>query len=590
MHDDFSGGFLMKQRRHKKYRTGVAVLAYTIILGCLPRNNPYDPVNPDFVMPRFSCTVHLLDDSTRGKVNDATIAYRYNGLADSTTADSGGNAIILVEDNVAGSRIPVNVYSIESPTYRSPAPFTLTLSRDGRDTTILLRDRNARSVPWDTLLTHTDQAGAHLVWHASDSDDFLYYRAVRINPLSGAIDTIEKTINVNDTVFIDRGVAENEVRFYRIDVVSSNGTTRIGRELRLALPNRFPAPARIVNIEPDFFIYLRLRWIKNSDPDFFAYTLYRSTDSVTFDSVYTTVNRDDTVWLDTTIDTAACRYYYYMTTVDSARFSSAGDIVSGVNRVTLDSGLLYIHEGIFTMGRSGSAGIPLNQQPAHTIYLSSFLIDRYEVTVKRYVAFLNAGNENYYNDSMASIGITRNGDLFSFDVSRANHPIVWVSWSDADTLCKWSGGKLPTEAQWEKASRGTDGRLYPWGQSFYLRQVSPEYFLANYAVGLIAADDSGYSIDGARYAAPVGNYATGVSPWGIYDLAGNVSEWCGDWYANAFPSDTIDPKGPELGLWRSYRGGSFQNYPEELMSTNRFRFDPSSGKEDLGCRCVYETQ
>jgi formylglycine-generating enzyme required for sulfatase activity len=332
-----------------------------------------------------------------------------------------------------------------------------------------------------------------------------------------------------------------------------------------------------------------MNWRKNNNYDFSHYTVYRGTDPFTFDSICTISNRNDTVWRDTTIESEARRYYYYLKTVDNGGLFSISDTVSQINRTTIEKCLIYIHEGPFTMGRSGS-DVPLNQQPAHTVWLSSYLIDRYEVTVERYTAFLNDGNNAWYNDSMATIGITRDGSDFIFDTTRAHYPMTWLSWSDADTFCSWDGGQLPTEAQWEKAARSSTGLLYPWGNNFYYNQNPTDYFLANYIVVYIPVDDSGYSNDGARYTAPVGNYASGVSPFGLYEMAGNVSEWCFDWYANDFPEDTIDPKGAVIGLWRSYRGGSFKNYPEELTATYRFRYDPSVRKDDLGCRCAYETQ
>jgi formylglycine-generating enzyme required for sulfatase activity len=101
-------------------------------------------------------------------------------------------------------------------------------------------------------------------------------------------------------------------------------------------------------------------------------------------------------------------------------------------------------------------------------------------------------------------------------------------------------------------------------------------------IGYVESDDSGYTFDGARFSAPVGNYSSGVSYYGLYDMAGNVSEWCSDWYANNANES------PEFGLRKSIRGGSFKNYLEELTVTSRFSLDPTLRKEDLGCRCVYQ--
>ncbi|MBN1307577.1 MAG: SUMF1/EgtB/PvdO family nonheme iron enzyme [Chitinispirillaceae bacterium] len=559
---------------------------------CMPRDNPFDPENPDFVMPRFSCTIRFRDDLTATEiVEEVTVIYSYGSRIDTAIADSGGSVEIAINDNIAAARITALVYDVTAPAHRLDRPFDLTLSRDGRDTMVLLHSRSARPVQWDTSRCGADTAGIRLVWHASGAEQFVYYRLIRRHPASDGIDTVAVSVDRRDTVFFDHAADEHEVYAYRIDVVATDGMAEGADDYMVKVPNRPPAVSRIGTIQTDFFVCLRIRWLKNSDADFMHYTLYRGEDLLRFDSVFTCVNRDDTVWLDTTIDRAARRYYYYLVTVDSGGLASKSAVVSQVNSTTIERSLVYVHEGTFTMGRNGD-DIPLNQQPAHAVTLSSFLIDRHEVTVGRYAEFLNDGNginRTHYCDSMAMIGISCEGSLFSVDSARIHHPMVWLSWTDADTFCRWAGGRLPTEAEWEKAARGSDARLYPWGNSFYFNQHPTDFFLANYIAGYISADDSGYSNDGARYTAPVGNYASGVSPFGLFDMAGNISEWCFDWYANVFPSDTIDPKGPELGLWRSYRGGSYKNYPEELMATYRFRHDPSARKDDLGCRCAYDS-
>jgi formylglycine-generating enzyme required for sulfatase activity len=562
----------------------VCIVGYSLFLYCIPRDNPYDPLNPDFVMPQFSCTIQLRDETNAG-VEHAAIVYSYDNRIDTIYTDSGSCATIIVEKNSAEKKISARILSVEASAHHLDEAFDVTLSREGSTATVFLHDLSVRPVLWDTLGTHADTAGVHLVWHASNADEFSYYRLMRYNRMSKDTDTVAVVINRRDTVFSDFDVEENEDYTYRMYVVSPEATVG-GNERTVTVPNRSPTASQVITVAPDFFIYLQLRWEKNTNSDFSRYTVYRGTDSLVFDSVVAVTDRIDTVWRDTTIDQAARRYYYYLKTVDEGGLSSASDTVSQVNRTTIERSLVYIHAGPFIMGRSGS-DVPLNQQPAHTVILSSYLIDRYEVTVERYAAFLNDGNSTWYNDSMAAVGITRDGSGFVFDTSRAHYPMTWLSWSEADTFCSWDGGYLPTEAQWEKAARGTDGRLYPWGNDFYLNQSPTDFFLANYIVGFIPVDDSGYSNDGARSTAPVGNYASGVSLFGLYDMAGNVSEWCYDWYANDFPADSIDPEGPELGLWRSYRGGSFKNYPEELLVTSRYRYDPSARRDDLGCRCAY---
>lgn|GEM_PF-2390976 len=593
MHGSNQSGILMKNRLNTT-RPGIRLLLTAAFLGlfnlCVPRDNPYDPKNPDFVMPNFCCAVHVRAESSMDNVGSGVILFEYKGEHDSITTDSSGDANICIAANIPASRISVKIHSINSFSHRLAVPCDIVLSRDGRDTTILLRDRSAHAVAWDTLLTKADSSGATLVWNSSSADEFLFYRLVRSDPMTKITDTIKTSINRDDTLFFDSDVEENRLYVYLIDVGSIGGIVKKGNELSLMIDNRSPEPSDIISVTGDIFVYLRISWTINNDADFNRYILYRSADSITYAEVFSTSIRHDTTWLDTTVSEAATRYYYYIETIDAGGLSSMGNVGSGVNRTTLDSELAFVPGGPFIMGRNSGPDIPLNQQPAHTVTLSPYLIDRYEVTVERYVEFLNNGNQEHYHDSMASAGIIRNGSAFTFTPSKKSHPITWLSWSDADAFCRSAGGKLPTEAQWEKAARGTEGRLYPWGNSFYIGQTPPDFFLANYVAGFVAMDDSGYSYDGARYTAPVGNYPTATSIWGVYDMAGNVSEWCNEWYANSFPSESFDPEGPLLGLWRSYRGGGYKNYPEELVSTSRYRLDPSQRSDDLGCRCVYENQ
>jgi formylglycine-generating enzyme required for sulfatase activity len=155
-------------------------------------------------------------------------------------------------------------------------------------------------------------------------------------------------------------------------------------------------------------------------------------------------------------------------------------------------------------------------------------------------------------------------------------PVINVSWEDAAAFCKWVGGRLPTEAEWEKAARGTDGRKYPWGNE----PVTGNR--ANYGIENVTF------WDGPATLAKRDQYEFGKSPYGVYEMAGNVWEWVQDYYDADFYKTSPDknPKGPNTGVMRVIRGGSWQNTPEILRSTNRNKHAPEERRVYIGIRCA----
>ncbi|HSL31138.1 MAG TPA: SUMF1/EgtB/PvdO family nonheme iron enzyme [Anaerolineales bacterium] len=204
----------------------------------------------------------------------------------------------------------------------------------------------------------------------------------------------------------------------------------------------------------------------------------------------------------------------------------------------------FVPAGNFIMGNNASQ-YP-EEKPVHTVYLDDFYIDTFEVTNARYAACVDAGECEPPSETGSFTRTSYYGDP-AFD----DFPVVNVDWEAAAAYCRWRGMKLPTEAQWEKAARGTDGRLYPWGNN-----IDQTY--ANYAD--IVGDTT-----------EVGSYETGKSIYNVYDMSGNAWEWVADWFSNSYYLETplTNPTGPTSGEYRVLRGGSWHDGAETVTTSSR---------------------
>ena len=225
---------------------------------------------------------------------------------------------------------------------------------------------------------------------------------------------------------------------------------------------------------------------------------------------------------------------------------------------TQDAPMALVPAGEFTMG----SNLADDEKPVHTVYLNAFYMDKYEVTVGQYANFLEVTDMEEPPDWH-----------IMNQPQHQKRPVVNVNWEDAVKYCKWAGKRLPTEAEWEKASRGMDGRIYPWGNE------APTRLHANYGRK---------EWNNHLSLAPVGSFEEGKSPYGIYDMAGNAWEWVSDWYDYDYYNNSPrrNPIGPATGDSKVVRGGSWLYISEFLRSAHRFAAQPANRYFGYGFRCA----
>jgi formylglycine-generating enzyme required for sulfatase activity len=238
--------------------------------------------------------------------------------------------------------------------------------------------------------------------------------------------------------------------------------------------------------------------------------------------------------------------------------------------------MVYVPAGEFLMGNDTAGG---DESPGHLVYLDAFWIYKHEVTNEEFAIFLNEmgnqteGKVNWFDAEDVEARIHKNEQLWEPDMYYKDHPVTEVSWYGASAYCEWAGGRLPTEAEWEKAARGDDGRTYPWGNESYACYLAQYY---------------GCPLD----TVPVGSFQGGASPYGALDMGGNVWEWVADWYDENYYDISVyeNPLGPNDGIYRVLRGGSFANFGGYMRTSHRYKGDPSSTEHINGFRCLISTE
>ena len=239
--------------------------------------------------------------------------------------------------------------------------------------------------------------------------------------------------------------------------------------------------------------------------------------------------------------------------------------------------MVLVPAGPFLMGstRQADRNAYLPEQPQRSVYLDAYEIDKYEVTMVQYLRYVLAKNLEPLVD-------WKWGGVFQ--ETMAYHPVMHVSWHDSDAYCQWAGKRLPTEAEWEKAARGEDGRIYPWG---------------NQTAGLSRANFGRTGLSGPVRDRPerlalyppiisVDKYENAVSPYGVFNMAGNVAEWVTDWYDPNYYKNGPErnPKGPEKATHKAFRGGGWVDSTPSVRAAYRNGTDPNTKMNWLGFRCA----
>ena len=252
--------------------------------------------------------------------------------------------------------------------------------------------------------------------------------------------------------------------------------------------------------------------------------------------------------------------------------------------------MIYIPAGAFSMGNADQQ----DESPPHQVNLDAFWIDRTEITNREYAQFLNAIANQLSScqpltacvssmEENADSHLASKAGRIVAEVGFEDHPATHVTWLGAATYCQWADARLPTEAEWEKAARGSSGRRYPWGDSFEAANTNFCDRSCTFDAGRDEEADDNWATT-----APVGSFPDGASPYAVYDLAGNVWEWVSDWYGHDYyqQSPGQNPSGPQDGQQRVVRGGSWFSAASDLRAANRSAWPPDTTTGFIGFRCA----
>jgi len=333
-----------------------------------------------------------------------------------------------------------------------------------------------------------------------------------------------------------------ERRVYVRVIYTTGDTSEVGEVV--VVVHRLPVADAGEDQEVAWGTEVRLNGSGSRDPDGNALTYHWSSLSG--------VELSDTSASSPTFVASVPGEYRFTLVVNDGQEDSVADEVMVVAAREYEHEQVLVPAGEFIMGSDSGES---REQPVHAVYLDAFFIDKYEVTNAQWNEYTQATGKS-----------TKSGS--------DDHPVVSVTWFNARDYCAWAGMRLPTEAEWEKAARGTNGCTYPWGEGIDSSKV--KYW------------DSGDDYDNGMTS--VGMFPEGVSPYGAHDMAGNINEWVADWYDNGYyaSSPSSNPQGPTDGSYRVFRGGWWQSDPFSLRTSWRNARDPSLSYDYIGFRCAQD--
>ncbi|MFH1006688.1 MAG: SUMF1/EgtB/PvdO family nonheme iron enzyme [Candidatus Latescibacterota bacterium] len=385
-------------------------------------------------------------------------------------------------------------------------------------------------------------------------------------PYSYSWNTVSLPDSSTHTIYVKVYDTGGHIAGSKLIVVTVNNALALPSPVVLHAPSNITASS------------MTLTWVPNVNEDFQSYRLFRSqNEGVTeFSGEMVTIHESSTTSYEILRLAANQRWFFKVYVYDVFGLSAGSNEVEG----TTENIAPNIPAGFFQMGDAFNEGDG-DERPVHTVYVDAFYMDVYEVTNAQYCVFLNdQGNQTEGGDPWLDIGssyclITQSGDQFVPESGYEDHPVSEVTWYGARAYAEWTGGRLPTEAEWEYAARGgLEGKRYPWGDT-------------------MGHDDANYYGTGGRdqwnRTSPTGSFSP--NGYGLYDMAGNVWEWCNDWYDGGYYSNSpgSNPTGANTGTYRVLRGGSWFVNALHLRCAYRSSFyysDPLFSVLSIGFRCV----